>query len=166
MRITRALAVVGLCAPLLACLAPALLLLPSPTNLMLALLQPLVGFDPNVAHLYEQPLVKERMTALLGPRYDTALQLLQTADRLQREGPLFFVVSRYSPVPELAAKAGLVWNAESNQMAAAIIKGDSVELFSETIANKIEDRAAAAADAPVTTVVPQWPAAMQAWIKE
>lgn len=165
MRITRALAVVGLCAPLLACLAPALLL-PSTTNLMLALLQPLVGFDPNVVHLYEQPLVKERMTALLGPRYDTALQLLQTADRLQREGPLFFVVSRYSPVPELAAKAGLVWNAESNQMAAAIIKGDGVELFSETIANKIEDRAAAAADAQVAAVVPQWPAAMQAWIKE
>ena len=165
MRFARGLALVISCGVLAACLAP-LLLLPSPTDLMLSVLKPLVGLDPNVVHLYDQPLVRERMTALFGTRYDTALSLLKTADQLQQEGPLFFVVSRYTPAPELAQKAGLVWNANTNQMAAAFVRGDGLELFSETLTNKIEDRAVAEVDAQASAVVPQWPTLMQAWIKQ
>lgn len=157
----------GLLAAVLAgCVAPALLL-PGPAQLMGALLRPLVGFDPNAANLFEQPLVKERMTALLGPRYDTALALLRTADELQQEGPLFFIVSRYTPIPDLAERAGLVWNADTNQLAAAILKGDVVEVFSERIERAavteigtLESVAVAAA----SEVAPVWPAAMQAWV--
>ena len=140
------------------CLAPALLM-PSPAQLMWALLKPLVGFDPNIVHLYDQPLVRDRMTALLGPNYDTALQLLKTADQLQQQGPLFFVVSKFTPIPEVAEKAGLVWNADTNQMAVALLKGDGVQVFSEAVQRKASDEANAA----VTSVVPVWPAVMQAW---
>ena len=98
-------AILALTLLLTACV-PALVM-PSTTQLMLALLRPLVGLDPNAVNLYEQPLIKSRMTALLGEHYTTALTLLRTADALQREGPLFFVVSRYTPVPELAERAGL-----------------------------------------------------------
>jgi len=143
------------------CLAPALLL-PSPAQLMWALLKPLVGLDPNVVHLYDQPLIRDRMTALLGPNYDTALQLLKTADQLQQQGPLFFVVSKFTPIPEVAEKAGLVWNSDTNQMAVAILKGDGVKVFSEAVQRKATDEANAA----VTSVVPVWPAVMQAWAQQ
>lgn len=143
------------------CLAPALLL-PSPAQLMWALLKPLVGLDPNVVHLYDQPLIRDRMTALLGPNYDTALQLLKTADQLQQQGPLFFVVSKFTPIPEVAEKAGLVWNSDTNQMAVAILKGDGVQVFSEAVQRKATDEANAA----VTSVVPVWPAVMQAWAQQ
>ena len=143
------------------CLAPALLM-PSPAQLMWALLKPLVGLDPNVVHLYDQPLIKDRMTTLLGPNYGTAMQLLKTADQLQQEGPLFFVVSKFTPVPELAEKAGLVWNADTNQMAVALLKGDGVQVFSEAIQRK----ATADANAAVTEAVPVWPAVMQAWAQQ
>lgn len=159
----------GLLAVLIsACVAPALLL-PGPAQLMGALLRPLVGLDPNAANLFEQPLVKERMTALLGPRYDTALSLLRTADELQREGPLYFIVSRYTPLPALADKAGLVWNADTNQMAAAILKGDAVEVFSERIERAAVTEIEAletAAVAAASSVMPVWPSVMQAWVAQ
>jgi hypothetical protein len=173
MRIVHAprVAVALLALALGACVAPALLL-PSSGQLMGALLRPLVGFDPNAANLFEQPIVRERMTALLGQRYDTALTLLRTADELQREGPLFFVVSRYTPIPELADRVGLVWNADTNQMAAAILKGDAVEVFSERIERavvaEIGSAETAAVEQAVTAaeeLVPVWPSAMRAWIE-
>ncbi len=126
---------------------------------MWALLKPLVGLDPNVVHLYDQPLIKERMTALLGPNYGTAMQLLKTADQLQQEGPLFFVVSKFTPIPDIAEKAGLVWNSNTNQMAVAMLKGDGVQVFSEAVQRRASDEANAA----VTDAVPLWPAVMQAW---
>ena len=88
--------VVALCLLLAGCLAPALLM-PSSSQLMWALLKPLVGFDPNQVNLFEQPIVRNRMVALLGPNYDTTMQLLRTANELRKEGPLFYVVSRYTP---------------------------------------------------------------------
>ncbi|MEQ8659926.1 MAG: hypothetical protein RLW62_03855 [Gammaproteobacteria bacterium] len=141
-----------------ACVAPALVL-PSASQLMFNLLKPLVGLDPNVVRLYDQPLVRNRMVALLGTHYDTARTLLETADTIQREGALFYVVSRFTPIPDIAAGAGLVWNGETNQMAVAILKGDGVQVFEEVVTRRVQ----AAEDAAVAAVTPTWPGVMQAW---
>ncbi|MNK79778.1 hypothetical protein D3C87_994550 [compost metagenome] len=121
----------------------------SPTSqLMWALLKPLVGFDPNEANLFEQPLIKDRMTAMLGPNYDSTMQLLKTANELQQEGPLFYVVSRYAPVPDVAKQAGMVWNADTNQLSVMLQKGDgATQVFGENL----------------TAATPTWPSAMQEW---
>lgn len=37
-------------------------------NLLGALIEPLVGFNPNEVDFYEVPMVKNRMTALLGDK--------------------------------------------------------------------------------------------------
>ncbi|MEQ8231321.1 MAG: hypothetical protein RLW61_20220 [Gammaproteobacteria bacterium] len=142
-----------------ACVAPTLVL-PSASQLMFNLLKPLVGLDPNAVGLYDQPLVRNRMVALLGPHYDTALALLRTADTIEREGALFYVVSRFTPIPELAERAGLVWNAETNQMAVAILRGDGVQVFHEFVARRAQEAEAAVMDA----VTPTWPRAMQGWL--
>ena len=165
--------VVALCLLLAGCLAPALLM-PSSSQLMWALLKPLVGFDPNQVNLFEQPIVRNRMVALLGPNYDTTMQLLRTANELRKEGPLFYVVSRYTPVPEMAQKAGLVWNSETNQMAVALMRGDVAEVFAEKIEAMAEAQVARAEDAArdkvdatvqgaVAGVIPVWPAEMS-WV--
>lgn len=165
------------------CMLP-LLLAPSPQQLMWALLKPLVGFDPNAVNLFEQPIIKNRMTALLGPHYGPVMQLIKTADKLEQEGPLFFVVSRYTPIPELAEKAGLVWNADTNQMAVAVLQGKGVEVFSEVVqkavkaeiesiqvgAEKVVDNAVhgaveGAVEGAAQALVPKWPAAMQPWVQ-
>lgn len=131
------------------CAAP-VLLLPSQRELMWALLTPLVGFDPNQVNLFEQPLIKQRMTALLGTHYDDTMQLLHTANQLQKEGPLFFVVSQAAPA--LAQQAGLVWNADTDRLAAVLKRGDRAEILSETV------------QGAVTASAPQWPAAIAAWL--
>lgn len=181
---TRLPPVLVLCLLLAGCLAPALLV-PSSGQLMWALLKPLVGFDPNQVNLFEQPIVRNRMVALLGPNYDATMQLLHTANELRREGPLFYVVSRYTPVPEIAQKAGLVWNADTNQMAVALMKGDVTEVFAEKVEAMAEQRVARAEDAArerveqaqqaardevdagvqgaLAGVVPVWPAEMS-WV--
>lgn len=178
MRLRSALPLVLLGLVLGGCFAPALLV-PGPGQLMWALLKPLVGFDPNAVNLFEQPIVKQRMTSLLGPHYGTAMQLLETADKLEQEGPLFFIVSRYTPIPEIAEKAGLVWNADTNQMAVAVLKGDGAQVFAEAVERKvaakiesIEANAEAEVDGAVqgavenavSQVVPAWPTVMQAWV--
>ncbi len=159
MRIARGLRLAAACLLLSGCFAP-VMLMPSPASLMWALLKPLVGLDPNIVHLYDQPLIRDRMTALLGPNYDTALALLKTADQLQQEGPLFFVVSRFTPIPEVAEKAGLVWNKDTNQMAVAILKGDGVQVFAEAA----QQKAGSEANAALSAAVPAWPVVMQAWV--
>lgn len=142
-----------LCVLIAGCMAP-VLLMPSSSQVMWALLQPLVGFDPNAVNLFEQPVIKQRMTALLGEQYAPAMQLLRTANELKKEGPLFYLVSRYTPVPELADKAGLVWNSDTNQMAALLGKGDVSQIFAETVRTTIEARA----NEQVQKIVPKWPA--------
>ena len=181
---TRLAPVLALCLLLAGCLAPALLV-PSSGQLMWALLKPLVGFDPNQVNLFAQPIVRNRMVTLLGPNYDTTMQLLRTANELRQEGPLFYVVSRYTPVPDMAQKAGLVWNADTNQMAVALMKGDVTEVFAEKVEAMAEQRVARAGDAArerveqaeqaardgvdagvqgaLAGVVPVWPAEMS-WV--
>ncbi|MNQ52404.1 hypothetical protein D3C85_664180 [compost metagenome] len=147
MRIMPLLQAACLSLMLSACVAPLLLMSPT-SQLMWALLKPLVGFDPNEANLFEQPLIKDRMTAMLGPNYDSTMQLLKTANELQQEGPLFYVVSRYAPVPDVAKQAGMVWNADTNQLSVMLQKGDgATQVFGENL----------------TAATPTWPSAMQEW---
>lgn len=147
MRIMPLLQAACLSLMLSACVAPLLMMSPT-SQLMWALLKPLVGFDPNEANLFEQPLIKDRMTAMLGPNYDSTMQLLKTANELQQEGPLFYVVSRYAPVPDVAKQAGMVWNADTNQLSVMLQKGDgATQVFGENL----------------TTATPTWPSTMQEW---
>ena len=127
-----------------ACVAPALLLSPQ-SQLMWALLKPMVGLDPNEMNLLEQPLIKNRMQPLLGEHYDTAVTLLKTADKVQQEGPLFYLVSNHTPIPQLAEKAGFVWNSETNQMAVMLVSGGAPMVFAEQLNNQ------------AAKVVPSWP---------
>ncbi len=102
---------------------------------MWSFLKPLVGFDPNEVNLFETPMIKNRMTALLGDKYEPTMKLLRTAQAIQQEGALFYVASRYAPakVQAITDKAGMVWNADTNQMAVMVIKDGVPEIFSEQI---------------------------------
>ncbi|MBT1444394.1 hypothetical protein KJI95_07620 [Shewanella sp. JM162201] len=132
-----------------ACVAPLLMLSPQ-SQLLWALLKPLVGLDPNQVNLLEQPMIKSRLEPMLGEHYGTAVKMLQTANELQQEGPLFYMVSRYTPVPEMAEKAGFVWNSETNQMAVMLIQGDVTQVFAEPLQQAVKDK--------VGEVAPSWPA--------
>ncbi|MFC0048446.1 PspA/IM30 family protein [Rheinheimera tilapiae] len=112
---------------------------------MWALLKPMVGLDPKEANLFRQPLIQSRLEPLLGSHYSGAVQLLETADKIQQEGPLFYVVSKYTPVPELAEKAGFVWNSETNQMAVLMVSGGAPQVFAEKLNNEVVEQ------------IPVWP---------
>ncbi|MEO3678189.1 hypothetical protein ABGI61_04060 [Rheinheimera sp. FR7-31] len=127
-----------------ACVAPALLLSPQ-GQLMWAMLKPLVGLDPKEVNLFEQPLIKNRLQPLLGEHYQTAVTLLNTADEIKQQGPLFYVASNYTPIPMLAEKAGFVWNADTNQMAVLLSSGGVTEVFAE------------AAQQQAKALIPSWP---------
>jgi hypothetical protein len=138
------------------CVAP--LLAGAQSQLMWAFLKPLVGFDPNEVNLFEQPLIKDRMQPLLGEHYGTAVTLLKTADEIQQEGPLFYVLSNNKVTGPLADKAGFVWNSQTNQMAVLLQQEGKSAIFSEPLANAAADTAGAAAGVPV------WPQSMQALV--
>lgn len=72
------------------------------SRLMWAFIEPLVGFNPNEINFFEAPLVKDRMTTLLGDKYEPAMRLLRTANQIQQEGALYYVASRYAPPGESA----------------------------------------------------------------
>jgi hypothetical protein len=152
MRMGKVLSVLAMSVLLSACVGA--LVAKAGTQLLLSLMKPMVGFDPNAGGLFEQPLIKDRMVAFLGPQYEPAMQLIKTADTLQQEGPLFYVVSRYTPVPELAEKAGFVWNSETNQMALMLVTGGSPTVIAEKIVATQTDRLA-------EQLVPQWPGELQ-----
>lgn len=126
------------------CVAPALMLSPQ-SQLMWALLKPMVGLDPKEVNLFKQELIRSRLQPLLGQHYETAVQLLETADQIQQEGPLFYVASKYTPLPQVAEKAGFVWNSDTNQMAVLLVSGGAPQIFAE----KLNDQVAAQ--------VPAWP---------
>ncbi|MFP2770323.1 hypothetical protein [Oceanisphaera sp. KMM 10153] len=147
MRLLPFLKVAALTLLLSGCVAP--LLAMGQGQLMWALLKPMVGLDPNNSNLLEQPLIKTRMTGLLGPNYDTTVKLLRTASELQQEGPLFYLASRYDPLqgPE---RASLVWNSQTNQMAALLNNGEQTKVFTESHTGKAA----------------VWPQAMQDWLSQ
>ncbi|BFM11031.1 hypothetical protein R50072_11840 [Simiduia litorea] len=109
-------------------------------RLMGALLTPLIGFNPADVDLFEIPMVKDRMTAILGDNYEPTMKLLNTAQSIQKEGALFYVVSRYAPseVREITDQAAMIWNADTNQMAVMLIQDGMPQVFSEQIANAKE----------------------------
>jgi hypothetical protein len=133
-----AIAIVSLC--LSACISSLLIGNQFQSKLMWTFLKPLVGFDPNSVNFFEAPIVKDRMTAILGDKYEPTMKLLRTAQEIQQEGALFYVASRYAPtqVQAVADKAGLVWNSQTNQMAVMLIQGGKPEIFSEQIAGATE----------------------------
>lgn len=110
---------------------------PIQANLLGPLLEPLVGFNPNEVDFYEVPLVKNRMTALLGDKYEPTMKLLRTAQEIKKEGVLYYVASKYLPeeVSEAAESAGVVWNSSTNQMAVMLIKNGMPEAISEQAEN-------------------------------
>jgi len=135
MRITKLTAIALLCVFLSACVSSLLIGNQLQSKLMWSFLKPLVGFDPNEVNLFETPMVKDRMTALLGDKYEPTMKILRTAQSIQQEGALFYVASRYAPpqVQAITDKAAMVWNADTNQMAVMLIKDGTSEILSEQI---------------------------------
>jgi hypothetical protein len=131
------------------CVAPALLA-GAQSQLLWSVLKPMVGFDPNEVKLFEQPLVQDRLKPLLGSHFDSTIALLKTAETIQQEGPLFYVASRYTPLPDIAEKAGFVYNADTNQMAVMLVKGGVTNVFAEPL----QQQAGAAAQQALGV---QWP---------
>lgn len=152
MRITKIALVAVLSFVLSACVT-SLIVGDAQSRLMWAMLKPLVGFDPNEVNLFEQPMIKNRMVKLLGSHYDSTMKLLKTANEIKQEGALFYVVSRYTPLPgiakQTAEKAGFVWNADTNQMAVMLVTGGAPTVLAEQV-----EKAKAA-------VMPSWPAELQ-----
>ena len=133
--------VLALCTMLSGCFAP--LLAMGPSQLMWGFIKPFVGLDPSSSQLFEQPMIKNRMTALLGDDYDDTLALLRTAPALKQEGTLFYLAS---PTDEGETEAaGLVWNAQTNKMSALVNNGKDTKLFTE----------------PDSTVPVVWPKSLQ-----
>jgi hypothetical protein len=142
---------ISLCLCLTACVSSLIIGNQMQSKLMWSLLKPLVGFDPNEVNLFEVPMIKNRMTAILGDKYEPVMKLLKTAQEIQQEGALFYVISRYAPpkVQKITDKAGMVWNADTNQMAVMLIKDGAAEILSEQVENA------------KTALVPQLPKEMQ-----
>ncbi len=140
MRFSRAIAVSVICLCLTACVSSLLIGNKVQSKLMWSFLKPLVGFDPNEVNLFETPMIKNRMTKLLGDKYEPTMKLLRTAQEIQQEGALFYVASRYAPpkVQAITDKAGMVWNADTNQMAVVLIKDGTPQIFSEQLENAKE----------------------------
>lgn len=148
MRATKFLAISLICITLTACVSSLLIGNKVQSKLMWSFLKPLVGFDPNEVNLFETPMIKNRMTKLLGDKYEPTMKLLRTAQEIQQEGALFYVASRYAPpkVQAITDKAGMVWNADTNQMAVVLIKDGIPQIFSEQI-EKAKEK--------ITPVLPQ-----------
>lgn len=140
MRLSKIIAVALISLCLSACISSLLIGNQLQSKLMWSFLKPLVGFDPNSVNFFEAPIIKDRMTAILGDKYEPTMKLLRTAQEIQQEGALFYVASRYAPAQAQAItdKAGLVWNSQTNQMAVMLIQGGKSEIFSEQIAGAAE----------------------------
>lgn len=147
MRLSNLFTVTALCWLLSGCVAPMLAM--GQNQLMWSLIKPLVGLDPSSSKLFEQPVIKNRMTALLGDDYQDTLALLRTAPKLQQEGTLFYLAST-DTLTQGADRASLVWNAQTNQMSALLNKGDLTQVFTES-------------DSEQTLA---WPQTVQSWLTE
>jgi len=133
MRLLNHLAVLACTLLLSACVSSLLVGNQLQSRLMWAFLEPLVGFNPNEINFFEAPIIKDRMTALLGDKYEPAMKLLRTANQIQQEGALYYVASRYAPegARDVADAAGLVWNADTNQMAVMLVQDGVPDLLAE-----------------------------------
>jgi hypothetical protein len=93
--------------------------------------------------------VREPSIRVTSAAWVTSLRFYRTSRA--RHDSLFFVVSRYAQLPELADKAARVWGDDTNQMAAAPVHGEAMQVFSEAVAARIEDGMAARAAVRGTT---------------
>jgi len=109
MRILRNLALAGLAGVLLSGCMSLLLGSRLERQLMASLIAPLVGQDPNAVGFFEIPAIHQRLEPLLGERYEPAVRLLKTANQIQSEGVLYYLMSRHvaAPAQELAQRTGL-----------------------------------------------------------
>ena len=120
MRIMPLLKAACLSLMLSACVA---LLMMSPTSqLMWALLKPLVGFDPERGQPVRAAADQGQNDRHAGAQLREHHAAAQDRRRAATGGPLFYVVSRYAPVPDVAKQAGMVWNADTNQLAVMVQK--------------------------------------------
>ncbi len=119
-------------------LASCTLLMGPQASIINSLFEKFVGVSPLDAKIFEHPLIKGRMQDLLGDKYDATMKILNTASAIQKEGPLYYVVSRYTPLPQFAEKAGFVYNSETNQMVVLLLKGDVHTLLFETVGKATE----------------------------
>ncbi|WP_305856669.1 hypothetical protein [Balneatrix alpica] len=153
-----------------ACAAP--LLMGAQSQLMWALLKPLVGFEPRAVSLFEQPLIKDRLTALVGEQhYQQTVALLYTAEQISQQGPLFYVLSKAPLTAPLADKAAMVWNADTNQMAVLLVQQGKTQVLAEPLASAATETVQAeAGSTTATAAVAQaaaqvlWPQAMGSWL--
>lgn len=136
--------VVAITTFLAGCAAPLLLMSPQ-AQIMMAIIKPMIGLDPNKAGFFEQPAVQERLKPLLGPYYDDTITILKTAEKIQQEGPLVYMLSKDSPLPQVAEKAGLVYNTDTNQLAVLLVTGGSPQIFAEKLTKEASEQ------------VPVWP---------
>lgn len=126
------------------CAAPLLLMSPQ-AQLMMTVIKPMIGLDPSKAGFFEQPVIQERLKPLLGPFYDDTITILKTAEKIQQEGPLVYMLSKDSPLPQVAEKAGLVYNTDTNQLAVLLVSGGNPQIFAEKLTKE------------ATEQVPVWP---------
>lgn len=126
------------------CAAPLILMSPQ-GQLMMSIIKPMIGLDPNKAGFFDQPVIQERLKPLLGPYYDDTITVLKTAEKIQQEGPLVYMLSKDSPIPQVAEKAGLVYNTDTNQLAVLLVTGGSPQIFAEKLSKETADQ------------VPVWP---------
>lgn len=135
MRKSRSLLIAFGCFFLSACVTSLLIGNQLQSKLMWSLLKPIVGFDPNEVKLFEHPAIKNRMVSLLGDKYEPTMKLLGTAQKIQQEGVLFYVISQYAPdeVKQVSDKAAMVWNGDTNQMAVMLVKDGVPQLISEQV---------------------------------
>lgn len=126
------------------CAAPLLLMSPQ-GQLMMSIIKPMIGLDPNKAGFFDQPVIQERLKPLLGPYYDDTITILKTAEKIQQEGPLVYMLSKDSPIPQVAEKAGLVYNTDTNQLAVLLVTGGNPQVFAEKLSKEAADQ------------VPVWP---------
>jgi hypothetical protein len=86
---------------------------------------------------------------------------------------LYYVISKHSPIPDIADKAGFVWNAENNQMAVMLLTGGSPQVFAEklvkdTVNAKVEqtqEQIKQAGKDQLSQQVPLWPTELTAIIE-
>ena len=79
MRLYKIIAAVLISLCLSACVSSLLIGNQLQSKLMWTFLKPLVGFDPNEVNFFEAPIIKDRMTAILGDKYEPTMKLLRTA---------------------------------------------------------------------------------------
>ena len=117
-----------------------------------ALFESVLGFNPNDVKLLEHPAVKSRMQAMLGSKYEPTVALLREAQKIQRDGAVYYVLAKAAPTVThaiakqtglsqeqtnaalaLANNAGLSWDSNLNKFSVLLVQDGVPQLFSEPV---------------------------------